>query len=248
MKKALLLFVLITSFQLAAQQAELLGTTWHLREVVFDEVSHPFTPNPDVTAATLTFHFGTYHTFTVIFCTGGQGNLEFQEDTKDSEFLITGFGFLLKVMCESSVNQEFEFLYFGFFEDTIMIEGYPYPIVDCTYEITGEDPLDRILTITNQNGNQLIYGSQALPMSVSDNQFTTLSMYPNPVVDYLYFDSVDTLENSTVAVYTLSGAVCLEKTIGNENHIDLSSLNSGMYLMTFLNENGQRIYKKLIKK
>jgi hypothetical protein len=248
MKKALLLFVLIISFQLSAQQDELLNTTWHLHEVVVNEVSHPFEPDLDVPDTTLTFQGESNHTLMVYFCTSGQGNVIFQEETQDSKFWIEEVVFLAKVMCELQENQQYENLYFDFFWDTIMIEGYPYPIVDCTYEITGDDPLIRILTITNQNGNQLIYGSQALPMSVSDNQFTTISMYPNPVIDYLYFDSVDTLENSTVAIYTLSGAVCLEKTIGNENYIDLSSLNSGMYLMSFSNENGQRVYKKLIKK
>ena len=72
-------------------------------------------------------------------------------------------------------------------------------------------------------------------LGTHDNVLTNLVIYPNPASSIL---NIDNAENSTIVVYDLLGRVILSKTnISMSEQLNVSSLNSGTYLIRITNEN-----------
>lgn len=67
-------------------------------------------------------------------------------------------------------------------------------------------------------------------------------VYPNPAEDYLVISGI--LNDSTVAIYTLTGSLLMEKTIDNDARIPLT-LKRGVYLMS-ISSDSKVMYKKLV--
>ncbi|MFZ4931698.1 T9SS type A sorting domain-containing protein [Chryseobacterium sp. Mn2064] len=72
-----------------------------------------------------------------------------------------------------------------------------------------------------------------------------VSVYPNPTADYITLQISSKEKPREVSVYDLSGKLVMQKEINNDR-IDLSSLISGVYLLTFKNSDIKPI--KIIKK
>ena len=81
-------------------------------------------------------------------------------------------------------------------------------------------------------------------LSVSENELLDASttLYPNPVVNVLTINSKDAID--TIEVYNIQGQKI--KTVQKTNTIDLSTLNSGVYLVK-LYSNDNLITRKVIK-
>lgn len=80
-------------------------------------------------------------------------------------------------------------------------------------------------------------------LSVNENQIGTTGFYPNPVKDLLHFTASGNIEKAEV--YDLSGKLVIaENSIANS--IDLSKLQSGLYLVRVF-ENGAISNLKIIK-
>jgi photosystem II stability/assembly factor-like uncharacterized protein len=74
---------------------------------------------------------------------------------------------------------------------------------------------------------------------------TQISVYPNPVKDYLNLSSIEPI--ISVAVYSVNGQLVLnEKSQSGIQRIDMSTLNSGVYFVKATTENGDKTIK-LIK-
>ena len=72
-------------------------------------------------------------------------------------------------------------------------------------------------------------------LGTSDNVFSNLVIYPNPATSIL---NIDNAENSTIEVYDLLGRVILSRTnISLKEQLNVSSLNSGTYLIRITNDN-----------
>lgn len=69
-----------------------------------------------------------------------------------------------------------------------------------------------------------------------------LAIFPNPVINNLNIVNVSIKE---VRVYSLSGEKIV---VSNQKTIDLSNLHSGVYIIKILKNNGDSIFKKIIKK
>lgn len=81
----------------------------------------------------------------------------------------------------------------------------------------------------------------SIPESFSDTEIT---VYPNPCVDYINFNTESKLEN--ISIYNSNGQlISIEKLVNNR--IDISQLPSGLYIMRF-DSDGKTINKKIIKK
>ena len=92
----------------------------------------------------------------------------------------------------------------------------------------GEDPI-------NPDGN----------VEVAENDFV---IYPNPVNDRLYIETE--VEVEEVVVYTITGVVVGQQTTVNgqqTSSIDVSNLNSGIYFVKVVTENGE-VVKRFVKK
>mgnify|MGYP006158191263 CR=1 FL=1 len=79
-------------------------------------------------------------------------------------------------------------------------------------------------------------------LSNIDNDLTSFEYYPNPVKDILHLDNI-TL--SKASIYSVLGQLINTKTFENEtsNTLDLSSLESGIYLIVLENDSLQKTIK-----
>ncbi|MDU8886463.1 endonuclease [Yeosuana sp. MJ-SS3] len=91
------------------------------------------------------------------------------------------------------------------------------------------------------------YVQQIWSASLStENNYNSISvsMYPNPVKNNLHFSTTQDLD---LIIYDVLGKkVLIEKVSSDQNSVDVSSFNKGIYLVRLISENGQ-VTKKLIK-
>lgn len=100
--------------------------------------------------------------------------------------------------------------------------------------------------INSPNGMDSCHYSK--PLGVSDNEATSIKVYPNPVNDILNivtpFD--DTKINANI--YNIQGQLLLEKTIlTKQTELDISNLNSGIYFLQ-IKAGNEKIMTRFIKK
>ncbi len=81
-------------------------------------------------------------------------------------------------------------------------------------------------------------------VGVNDNLFTSLVIYPNPVTDILNIKSNGEIQE--IAIYNNLGQLILSTT--DQNKIDISNLNGGVYFCKVSSKDGNTIIKKIIKK
>ena len=79
-------------------------------------------------------------------------------------------------------------------------------------------------------------------LNITDFSFNNINIYPNPVSDILIIES--TLKIDNIELYTILGSKVVS--ISNTNTIDLSTLNSGLYLIKIY-ANRKSLIQKLIK-
>lgn len=65
----------------------------------------------------------------------------------------------------------------------------------------------------------------------------TITVYPNPTMATVYFQTETNLVDENVSVFNLSGQLVSEKKITADNALDLSELSTGVYLIQFTNKN-----------
>ena len=102
------------------------------------------------------------------------------------------------------------------------------------------------LEIVNSEGNHAYYSS--MPLSQPEFSPLQVTLYPNPVSDVLYINSMDIINK--VSVYDIQGKVI--KTVSglnsNTSEINLSSLQNGVYFVSITSENGGVLTQKIVKK
>lgn len=72
-----------------------------------------------------------------------------------------------------------------------------------------------------------------------------IKVYPNPVIDYLYFNGIDNLVKSNLKVFDLMGKEIFNFNLFN-NFVNLSLLSKGFYIVSYENNN-KTIRKKILK-
>lgn len=100
------------------------------------------------------------------------------------------------------------------------------------FTATGTPADGTIYTFTNLSVN---------PTSVSEIDDNIITVWPNPVVNYLTFSEKVT----EIVITDLKGSKILE--FQNSNSIDLSSLDKGIYFLTFSDSDGNHLKKKILK-
>ena len=76
----------------------------------------------------------------------------------------------------------------------------------------------------------------------------SFNVYPNPVNDKLYIETEETIE--AVTIYTITGVIVGQQSTVNSQQslsIDVTNLNSGVYFMKVVTENGETV-QRFIKK
>ena len=81
-----------------------------------------------------------------------------------------------------------------------------------------------------------------------EEQTSSFNIYPNPVSDKLVIETEETIE--AVTIYTITGVIVGQQSTVNSQQslsIDVTNLNSGVYFMKVVTENGEAI-QRFIKK
>ena len=83
---------------------------------------------------------------------------------------------------------------------------------------------------------------------VYDSAFSKLTIYPNPTIESFTISSdIVTLNKFKIEVFNILGKKVLEKVNPNTRKVDISFLESGVYMLKISNENQHKTLK-LIKK
>lgn len=108
-------------------------------------------------------------------------------------------------------------------------------------QASGETVYYKILTTDNDALEASQNGSYEVSESNSINDFTKekLSVYPNPVKDFITIQLENYTAKVEITIYNTLGSVLLsEKTDFNrEYRMNLSDLDSGIYFISFVNDN-----------
>jgi hypothetical protein len=235
MEKAKILFlVLFASLSSYAQDPQLFENTWYLQKVIIDGQDN-FPPiNNEVPYIPLLI---TINNLETNICDSMSGS--FVEINNDS-FTVSDFNFLL-IECSLQENIDFETLYFiDFFNALLQDKIYNYTIESNTGN-------SKILTLTNDSGNQAIYGNEILSNQGFD--ISSFKVYPNPVKDKLFIFSKPSINDFDIFIYSIDGKLILSLNDLelNNNSIDVQKLNSGIYFMRIEDNLGRNAIKKFIK-
>ena len=72
-----------------------------------------------------------------------------------------------------------------------------------------------------------------------------MNIYPNPAYDRVVVETEATIES--VSIYTITGVMIYSEVDFNDNTIDVSEFNGGVYIMKVRTENGE-VVKRFVKK
>jgi photosystem II stability/assembly factor-like uncharacterized protein len=105
-----------------------------------------------------------------------------------------------------------------------------------TYTVTAEDletDQDWIVTVTIEVGIE--------EMTIED-----IRLYPNPVKEKLYLDNIDLVES--ISIFSITGSQVLHmETASGDISIDMSTIEEGVYFISFMDIEGGVSTKKLVK-
>ena len=84
-------------------------------------------------------------------------------------------------------------------------------------------------------------------LNINNLELKTITLYPNPAENHLFIKSV--LEINSISIYDLTGKKVKQFTsLSNDSQINISDLNSGMYIIMFTDTNENFTIEKLIKR
>lgn len=86
-------------------------------------------------------------------------------------------------------------------------------------------------------------------VGAEENNFSSLSIYPNPANDVLNISGLQGIENGTINITDLAGRVVYSQTLSstaNNMQVNIESLSKGVYMLTI--DSDQSITKKIVKR
>jgi hypothetical protein len=125
-------------------------------------------------------------------------------------------------------------VHFGLGTDTVinnMVIYWPSGVID---------------NILSPDINMLHTVVEGQSLTVVDETLSDLVMFPNPTEGILNFESAADISNKVATVFDITGKKIFSSKLLN-NSIDVSQLNSGVYIIR-LEEKGKIINRKFVKK
>ncbi len=88
-----------------------------------------------------------------------------------------------------------------------------------------------------------------MPVAVDEAAFdVAVSVFPNPAVDFLSVNW-EGPEELNAEIYTINGQLLQQKTgLHSGDKLDIQQLNTGMYWLQLINEEGQQMVRKIVKR
>ncbi len=86
-------------------------------------------------------------------------------------------------------------------------------------------------------------------LAINTVEKSNLNIFPNPVISDLNFDFESSSDNFQIKIYTILGSLSRENLVyKNNKKIDISNLESGIYLIELTDEDSNRIIKRFVKR
>lgn len=136
---------------------------------------------------------------------------------------------------------------------------YTTDTVSFTSIVDGDTAVEGVWTVTATFDNECSNSSETVDftvvidpsLSVNENEFDNLSVYPNPTSGKLFIGSSNNLDNAKVSIFdiagrTLSNTVEAKHNSSNELSLNMAQLASGVYFVT-IEDNDHKSTKKIIK-
>ena len=98
---------------------------------------------------------------------------------------------------------------------------------------TGFPDIHMVMTVTSD------------PLSVDEFSMSSISISPNPTTDFINIDMPNVSGDFKTEIYSITGKLVLETT--NSTQLDVTKLNSGIYILKVSTENGE-VSRRIVKK
>jgi hypothetical protein len=128
--------------------------------------------------------------------------------------------------------------------------GVEWPIVDTTVYFTKTANQIHKIKFTKyypaSYGQAIIFNKtkyDALSVNASIKNKLQVSVYPNPASENLFVELDSKTKNAQITISDLSGKTFINSNLSNQNNIDISGLQLGMYMLTIATENGSETVK-----
>uniref|UniRef100_UPI004049CFFD T9SS type A sorting domain-containing protein n=1 Tax=Flavobacterium sp. TaxID=239 RepID=UPI004049CFFD len=181
-------------------------------------------PSPEIVPATLSFvFFDDLIQLNLNYCNNCYFQIGFISGT---EFVVYDNTFCTLLLCEETEFLPVLPIYENAFWQNIGVEN-PY-----TYIITVEGNVST-LTITNSNGDVMVFNSVLASNANFDT--STVSLFPNPVQNELFFTSESVFEN--YQIFDLTGKLLQKGNLSEVQNIAVQSLPKGLYVLQLENRN-----------
>ncbi|MDD7885384.1 TIM-barrel domain-containing protein [Flavivirga sp. 57AJ16] len=96
----------------------------------------------------------------------------------------------------------------------------------------------------NLETNKIVFQNITKNLGLTSSTKEIFFLYPNPVGNTLFFSTE--IEVTKVSIFSPTGSLVLEQEVSNNNSVDVSKLNTGVYFI-IANIKGKQIVKKFIK-
>ena len=235
MKSLLFLIICVVSTMDAlAQDPQLFENPWYLHKITIEDVDL-FPPYDGL--ANLDSYFSENPSyFSASFCDVMAPPIQYEGATVfnlgDRPVILLGF-------CDDPASLQYDNAFFSIFFENRNFAKNPF-----NYTITEENNV-KMLVITNAEGNKAFFGDELLAIKDIESQF--ISLFPNPATSELTISSNNTaLEN--ISIFNLQGQKVMTVPFQlNEQAINISNLQSGVYFLKAESDTGQQFVAKFVK-
>ena len=160
------------------------------------------------------------------------------------ELVILGFTSSLAI-CDDNDGNIYESSYRSFFND---YDSDPNTTVILNYLISGSGN-NETLVLTDSNGDFLTYGRQVLSVTDIDSNNTSISIKENPVKEnILLVSNFNEFEDLSYQVFSMEGKLILNGKLHDNKTVNVSGLDSGMYLIRINSAKNYYETLKFVKK
>ena len=235
MRKTLLL--LFASSLLLAQNAELFNNDWYISQMIINNQT-TVSPVMQVSIGTSKFmNSGTSYNFNSSYYNSASSTITFSTTT--DSFTRQGGGCTLAIYNGTNATAAQAY-------DQKNCDFYINPALGIVfnYQIVNNGGASKTLIITNSSTGDKVFYNNAAFLGIRDNHVQkAISIYPNPVKDYLILDKID--KNSVVKIFDVTSKLILKaKSEGNLLKIDISHLTKGQYIIQSENFPSQKFIKE----
>lgn len=228
MKRYLLGLLLLLSFHANAQNAQLLGHSWHLQQIVVEDQIFLY-PNQGHSSQIEFFE----DRFSMDFPVCKEIAIDDIIYTGEDAFALTGSFLALIGFC-SHQSMDWHYSFYAFLNQT----NGPF-----TYVVSTQDNHD-FLIVTNVYGHQAFYADAQL--AAADFQQKQFGLFFNPGHKTLEFPGFDTNQLLQLTVYNQVGqAVFKGRNI--QNGINISTFSNGIYFAKLQLRDGTMVSRKFLK-